>query len=83
MAYLQERRYASSTVKGVLNPNFPLFSFKLKKIKFFKINFDLGFRVLWPQTLKIFEILFPFSWLMTSSLEHLTTKKLSRQFNPH
>jgi len=32
--------------KGVLNPNFRPFSFKLKKLRFFEINFDLGFRVL-------------------------------------
>jgi len=38
----------------VLNPNFRPFSFELKKIRFFKINFDFGFRVLWPRTLKIF-----------------------------
>jgi len=33
-------------VKGVLNPNFRLISFELNKNKFFKINFNLGFRVL-------------------------------------
>jgi len=33
-------------LKGVLNLNFRLLSFKLKKIRFLKINFGLGFRVL-------------------------------------
>jgi len=33
-------------IKGVLNPNFQTFRFELKKIRFFEINFDLGFRVL-------------------------------------
>jgi len=33
-------------LKEVLNPNFRTFSFKLKKIRFFEINFDLDFRVL-------------------------------------
>jgi len=34
-------------IKGVLNPNFRPISFKLKKkIRFFEMNFDLGFRVL-------------------------------------
>jgi len=33
-------------LKGVLNPNFQPFSFKLKKIRFFELNFDLGFSVL-------------------------------------
>jgi len=33
-------------IKGVLDPNFRLFCFKLKKIRFFEINFDLGFKVL-------------------------------------
>jgi len=32
--------------KGVLKPNFRPFSSELKKIRLFKINFDLGFRVL-------------------------------------
>jgi len=31
------------------------------------MNFDLGFKVMWPRKLKIFEIIFPFSSLMTSS----------------
>jgi len=40
-------------IKGVLNPNFLPFSFELnKKNRFFEINFDLGFRVLWPWKLK-------------------------------
>jgi len=33
-------------LKRVLNSNFRPFSFELKKIRFFEINFDLGFRVL-------------------------------------
>jgi len=33
-------------VKRVLNPNFRPFSFELKKIRFFEINFGLGFRVM-------------------------------------
>jgi len=33
-------------IKGVLNPNFRPFSFELKKIRFFEVNFDLDFRVL-------------------------------------
>jgi len=33
-------------VKGILNPNFRPFSFELKKKRFFKMNFDLGFKVL-------------------------------------
>jgi len=33
-------------IKEVLNSNFRPFSLELKKIRFFKINFDLGFRVL-------------------------------------
>jgi len=37
---------SSFFLKGVLNPNFQTFSFELKKIRFSKINFDLGFRVL-------------------------------------
>jgi len=57
---------AKNNLKGVLNPNFRPFSIELKKIRFFKINFYLGFRGLWPQTLKIFEILFPRNSLMTS-----------------
>jgi len=33
--------------KGVLNSNFQTFSFELKNnLRFFEINFDLGFRVL-------------------------------------
>jgi len=56
-------------IKGVLNPNFRPFSFELKKIGLFEINFDLGFRVLRPRTLKIFEIVFPLSSLMTPSKE--------------
>jgi len=32
--------------KGVLNPNFRLFSFEFKKIRLFEIYFDQGFRVL-------------------------------------
>jgi len=49
----------SSTLKGGLNPNFQPFSFELRKNRFFEMNFDLGFRVQWPQKLKIFEIIFP------------------------
>jgi len=56
-------------LKEVLNPNFRPFSFKLKKNFFFEINFELGFRVLWPRTLKIFEIIFLLSSLVTSSWE--------------
>jgi len=37
--------------KGVLNFNFRPFSFELRKIRFFVINFDLGFRVLWTRKL--------------------------------
>jgi len=59
----------SPVVKGILNPNFRPFSFELKKIRFFEINFALGFRVLLPRTLKLFEIIFPLSNLMTSSAE--------------
>jgi len=36
----------SSSVKGVLNPNFLPFSFELKKLRFFEINFELGSRFL-------------------------------------
>jgi len=38
--------FLEKTLKGVLNPNFRLFSLELKKIRFFKVYFDLGFRVL-------------------------------------
>jgi len=34
------------TFKGVLNPNFRPFSYELKKIRLFEMNYDLGFRVL-------------------------------------
>jgi len=47
------------SVKGVLNPSFWPFSFELNKNRFFKMNFDLGFRVLRPRKLKIFKIFFP------------------------
>jgi len=78
-------------IKGILNLNFRPFSFELKKkkIRFFEINFNLGFRVLLPRTLKIFKILFSLSSLLTTSREPklphnrlLTSIKLSRQFNP-
>jgi len=52
------------------------------------MNFDLGFKVLWPRKLKMFEIIFPFYSLITSSWEPQKTHdrlqtaiKLSRQFN--
>jgi len=32
--------------KGVLNPNFQSFTLELRKIRFFEMNFDLGFRFL-------------------------------------
>jgi len=54
-------------IKGALNPNFRSFSFELNKNRFFKINFDLGFRVLLLRKLHIFKILFPLSSLMMSS----------------
>jgi len=79
-----------SPLKGILNPNFRPFSFELNKNRFFKMNFDLVFRVLWPQKLKIFKIIFPLSSLMTSFLENLkphdwllTSIELSRQFNTY
>jgi len=74
--------------KGVLHPNFQPFSFELNKKWIFKITFDLGFRVLWPRKLKIFEIIFPLNSLMTSFLENLkphnrllTSIELLIQFN--
>jgi len=77
-------------LKGALNLNFLSFNFELKKSRFFQINFDLSFRALWHWKLKIFEILFPLSSLMTSSWEPhqhhnrlLTSIKLWRQFKPH
>jgi len=36
----------AESFKGVLDPNFRPFSFELKKIKLFKISFELGFKVL-------------------------------------
>jgi len=67
-------------IKGILNSNFRPFNFESKKLDFLN-------RVLWPQKLKIFEILFPLSSLMTSPWEPhnrlLTSIKLSRQLNPH
>jgi len=36
----------NNNLKGVLNPNYRPFSFKMKKFRFFTINFNLGFRVL-------------------------------------
>jgi len=39
-------RVSGKPIKGVLNLNFRPFSFELKKKRFLKINFDLGFRVL-------------------------------------
>jgi len=79
-----------SIVKGVLNPNIRPFSFELNKNIYFKINFDLGFRVLRLRKLKIFKLLFPLSCLLTSFLENLkphnqliTSIELLRQFNTH
>jgi len=41
------RGWVAPPLKGVLNPIFRPFSFELnKKNRFFKMNFDLGFRVL-------------------------------------
>jgi len=37
---------AKELFKVVLNSNFRSFIFELKKKRFFKINFDLGFRIL-------------------------------------
>jgi len=41
-----EFKFSELCIKGVLNPNFRPCSFELKKVRFFKMNFDLGFRVL-------------------------------------
>jgi len=51
LLYLWKKRLkalsAALHLKGVLNTNFRLLSFKQKnKLDFLKINFDLGFRVL-------------------------------------
>jgi len=48
-------------LKGVLNLNFRPFSFELNKNRFFKMNFELGFRDLRLQKPKIFKLLFPLS----------------------
>jgi len=38
------------SLKGVLNPNFRPYNFELNKNRFFKMNFDLGFKVLTSET---------------------------------
>jgi len=81
--------FAWKFLKGVLNLIFDHLALNCTKNRFFQINFDLGFRVLWPRKLKIFKILFHLRRLMTSFLENLksynrllTSIKLLRQFNP-
>jgi len=43
------------------------------------MNFDLGFKDLWPRKLKIFKIIFPLSSLMTSFLENLKPQQPHHQ----
>jgi len=42
----ENKQKLHSLFKGVFNPNFRPFSFELKKLRFFEINFELGFKVL-------------------------------------
>jgi len=55
----------SQTLNEVLNPNFQPFSFELRKIRFYKIYFDLEFQSSVTSKLNIFEIIFHLSILMS------------------
>jgi len=66
---MHENNKVKKQLKGVLNPNFWPFSFEMRKIRYFKINFELGCKSSVTSETEDIWNSFSLSNLMTSSRE--------------